>query len=209
MEDTSPQVKLPGTMYRKRGRWWWKVRLPGETSSRRRALRPQGSRCATTEQSRAQEIAFGMWQEAVRAEARAAVEAELATRMKRLRIQCRDRTRKLKDGIEKAEAKAEEAMVEKERLDAELHSLSEQMVRAVPCECCDRPVPEIELQRIDSGQWLCRSCLDGLHKAAQRQVTLAQNTSDRRRRTNDRRQGMDRRQGTKDRRGTPLVFSSV
>jgi hypothetical protein len=48
---------LPGSLYQRNGRWWWKVRLPGEDKIKARPLKPVGSRYATTDYAVAAECA--------------------------------------------------------------------------------------------------------------------------------------------------------
>ena len=57
--------KLPGSIYKNKNRWWWKVRLPGEHKPIARPLRPVGSRFATTDRSVAEEVAREIWERAV------------------------------------------------------------------------------------------------------------------------------------------------
>jgi len=57
--------KLPGCIYQKRNRYYWKVQLPGETEIKARPLVPVGARYATTDESVAVEVAMAMWQKAV------------------------------------------------------------------------------------------------------------------------------------------------
>ena len=73
MAKVSASVTLPGSLYQKNGRWWWKVKLPGETKTRARALKPEGSRYATTDRQEAEEVAREMWRLAIEAE----IEAKL------------------------------------------------------------------------------------------------------------------------------------
>ena len=75
MAKVSAGVTLPGSLYQKNGRWWWKVRLPGETKTRARALKPEGSRYAATDRQEAEEVARAMWRFAIEAE----IEAKLGT----------------------------------------------------------------------------------------------------------------------------------
>ncbi len=167
--NESPHARLPGRLFRKQARWWWSVQLPGEKSSRNRALKPEGARCATMDRQLAEEIAFRLWQEAVRAEAKAAATVEQAARIQRLRLQFREKTRTLRDVIATAEARAEAETAGRLQLEARLNSLRDQLTQTVPCECCGRSVPQSELQAIDSGQHLCRGCLDDLRLATQQQ----------------------------------------
>jgi hypothetical protein len=69
-EDISPRATLPGTIYKKNGRWWWRVRLPGQSRIRCRSLRPEGSRVGTRSRRQAGQITLRLWEEALRAEAR-------------------------------------------------------------------------------------------------------------------------------------------
>jgi hypothetical protein len=176
MAGESPQIRLPGRLYRKRSRWWWNVRLPGDKAARCRALRPEGSRLATTDRGLAQEIAFGLWQEALQAQAVAAVRAEQAAKILRLRQNFRHKLKTLRDDVEAAEARAQAEATFRADLEARLNDLMSRppaepqppVVQTAPCECCHRDVPQDQLQRIDSGQRLCPQCLDDLHQAAQR-----------------------------------------
>ena len=68
MAKVLTSVTLPGSLYQKNGRWWWKVRLPGETKTRARALKPEGSRYATTDRQEAEEVAREMWRLAIETE---------------------------------------------------------------------------------------------------------------------------------------------
>ncbi|MCH8192801.1 MAG: hypothetical protein IIA65_02140 [Planctomycetes bacterium] len=70
MKTKQARVSLPGEMYRKRDRWWWKVRLPGENRLRARALRPLGASAGTTSRRVAEEVALAMWEAASVAQAR-------------------------------------------------------------------------------------------------------------------------------------------
>lgn len=53
---------LPGTIYKNSGRYWWRVRLPGEKKRRAIALKPPGARFATTDRRLAQKLAREIWQ---------------------------------------------------------------------------------------------------------------------------------------------------
>ena len=59
------QTKVPGTLYSRNGRWWWKVQMPGEDKLTSRPLKPVGSRWATTDRNVALELAVQLWQSAV------------------------------------------------------------------------------------------------------------------------------------------------
>ena len=65
MAKKSRKNKLPGCIYKKRNRYWWKVKLPGEDNTKARPLVPVGSKYATTDKTVAQEVALELWQKAV------------------------------------------------------------------------------------------------------------------------------------------------
>ena len=56
-------ANLPGSLYQRNGRWWWKVRLPGEEKTKAQPLKPVGSRYATTDYAVAVECARQLLQE--------------------------------------------------------------------------------------------------------------------------------------------------
>lgn len=68
---------MPGRMFRKDGRWWWSVQLPGEARCRARALRASEERIATSDRRTAEAAALNLWRDAVKAEAQAALQAEI------------------------------------------------------------------------------------------------------------------------------------
>lgn len=165
MPNESPQVNLPGRVYRKKTRWWWNVQLPGEEKARARALKPEGSRAATTEKREAAEIALAMWQTAVRAEEAARVRAEEATKAQRARTRFQERAKELTDMVEQANARARTEASARAQLEAELEQIRQKPEPAIACECCGCPTSADEAHRIDSGQQLCRSCVDALRAA--------------------------------------------
>jgi DNA repair exonuclease SbcCD ATPase subunit len=77
------RVTLPGSLYQKNGRWWWKVELPGEEKPKARGLKPAGSRSATKDQQQAEEIAREMWRFAIEAQAEARLTANATARVEK------------------------------------------------------------------------------------------------------------------------------
>jgi integrase len=61
--------QLSGSFYQRGGRWYWKVRLPGESQIRAFPLTPKGSKFATKDKAVAEVIARDIWTEALRAKA--------------------------------------------------------------------------------------------------------------------------------------------
>jgi len=51
------QEKVPGSIYKNGKRFWWSVRLPGETIRRQMPLVPEGGRFATKDRDAAEEVA--------------------------------------------------------------------------------------------------------------------------------------------------------
>jgi hypothetical protein len=171
IQKESPQARLPGKIFCRRGRWWWRAQLPGQAAPRSRALKPEGARYATSDRQLADQIAFAMWQEALRAESEAKVKAERAARMHRLKLRYHERMNALRDRIGSAEARAEAESAARARLQAALDELRSRTPQTAPCECCGSRVPDDQLQRIDSGQRLCASCLDMLRQTTRREPT--------------------------------------
>lgn len=56
---------IPGSIYRNKNRYWWKVALPGEGLPKSRPLKPRGARFATGDYNVAVEVAREMWQQAL------------------------------------------------------------------------------------------------------------------------------------------------
>ena len=121
MAKAQARVTLPGSLYQKNGRWWWNVDLPGENKTRARALKPNGSRCATKDYEQAEEIAREMWRRAIEAEAepritakalanaQKAVEkirAEAAEAIAAAQAECEKKIKTSKRAVARAEKKA-------------------------------------------------------------------------------------------------------
>lgn len=56
---------IPGAIYLNGNRYWWRVKLPGETSFMARPLKPKGSKFATTNRPTAEAIAKELYTQAV------------------------------------------------------------------------------------------------------------------------------------------------
>jgi hypothetical protein len=54
-----------GSLYKQKDRWYWKVKLPGESARRTIPLRKPGVEFATRQLSAAKEIAQNIWDRAV------------------------------------------------------------------------------------------------------------------------------------------------
>lgn len=111
MSKRPPKVALPGQMYQKKGRWWWKVRLPGEPRVRARALRPEGARFGAKTGKVAEEVACEMWRRATEAageaRGRAELKAESERKIARARAECREKIAASESALAEAERKLE------------------------------------------------------------------------------------------------------
>lgn len=59
-------MKMQGSIYKNKSRYWWKVKLPGKTKYEHIPLKPMGAKYATKEKDVAVEVAKMLWQEAVK-----------------------------------------------------------------------------------------------------------------------------------------------
>lgn len=57
--------KLKGSLYCRKGRWWWKAKLPGEDKITYHPLRPKGAKFATKDRTIAEKVATQIWENAV------------------------------------------------------------------------------------------------------------------------------------------------
>ena len=181
MAEESLNVQLPGRVYRKKNRWWWSVKLPGEQKAKPRALKPPGSRLATTDPEEAQQIALEMWQLATRAEIEATIRVEAEQKMKsytdeiaKVKAEATETIAKLKaefaeqikvysDAAAKAEEKAKAEAAARTEAEAKLNEILTHPMRTATCECCGKKdIPENDLVKIDSGQLLCPDCVKQL-----------------------------------------------
>jgi hypothetical protein len=112
MSKAPARVTLPGSLYQKNGRWWWKVDLPGEDKPTARPLKPDGSRCATTDYQEAEEIARDMWRLAVEAEAQARITAKAMSKAEKANEKIRAEAA---EAIEKAQAECEKKIKKSKR----------------------------------------------------------------------------------------------
>jgi chromosome segregation ATPase len=76
------KVGLPGILYQKSNRWWWKVKLPGETRLKDMGLKSKSARFATTDRGEAEELALGIWESTIRREVQAQARAKAREKAK-------------------------------------------------------------------------------------------------------------------------------
>ena len=59
------KIKLPGCLYPRNGRWFWKIQLPGDDHFKMMPLIPKGSRFATKDRGVAESLARDMFAKSV------------------------------------------------------------------------------------------------------------------------------------------------
>jgi len=112
MAKAPTRVTLPGIMYQKNGRWWWEAALPGEDKPKPRALKPDGSRCATTDGRQAEEIARLLWRLAIEEEVQMAVKARVKAQAEKAKAKIRQEA---DSEIEKVRAECEKEIKKSKR----------------------------------------------------------------------------------------------
>jgi integrase len=71
---------FPGTLYQRGDRWWWRVRLHGETKKKAYALKPPGAKFATKDLKTAESLAADIWKRsALRTESGSQLDGSIAS----------------------------------------------------------------------------------------------------------------------------------
>ena len=171
------RATLPGEIYKPKERWWWKVRLPGESRIRERSLRPKGERLGTKTRRVAEEIALDMWQEALcenaclewedRYNDHTQLKATIHSRVYGLSHDRASRptqpaqTYELPSSSPSLPVEDIFEAIRGEMLDRVVSDAQDQ----ARCECCGcSDFYEEYLHEIDSGQSLCPRCLREFHE---------------------------------------------
>ncbi len=169
MAKKPEKVTLPGEVYQKNGRWWWKVKLPGESRLKARGLKPEGARYATKDWEQACELALAMWESAIAAQVRAA-EQQKAT----------EKTQAAAEEISRAKAEADKKVAEiKAEADAAVASAragAEQTVQRMKTEVVrmiDRAKAECQQRLAQCEQSLARAREDLLAEVSKREQAEA------------------------------------
>jgi hypothetical protein len=117
-------------MYQKNGRWWWKVKLPGEGRIKARALKPEGERFAATDHKVAEEVAREMWRLTIEAktEARIKVQAKAKANQEiaKTKAECAKKIKACEQALAKAQEQAKAQAEERAKTEAELKERAEQ-----------------------------------------------------------------------------------
>ena len=189
-EDISPRATLPGTIFKKNGHWWWKVRLPGQARVRSRSLRPEGSRVGTRSRKQAGQIALRLREEALTAQAQKDRKPTVGNNKQHT---ARDHTGKQEAAGDSTVRTPASDICDQNKKPTRLEPISSQ-AQGPPesttpeppsghldwldaligtedhalCECCGKQdFFEEYLHEIDSGQRLCPRCYGEFKKKAQ------------------------------------------
>ncbi len=124
MAKQSPRMALPGEMYEKNGRWWWKVKLPGEKRIRARALKPEGSAVAAKTRKVAQRVAGEWWRVSIEAETEARVKSEIQAKatdaIAKVKAECHDQLEASAQALTRAHEKTRSEAVKRTSAEARL-----------------------------------------------------------------------------------------
>jgi hypothetical protein len=113
MIERQVRATLPGSIFKRGRRWWWKVQLPGETKAKSQPLIPEGERHGATNLKQANAVALAMWQLAVAREAERVAREKARIRAIRKAAMWKRKVRQARQEAEKAAAKQREALEEK------------------------------------------------------------------------------------------------
>lgn len=151
-----PQIALPGEFYQRAGRWWWRIKLPGEDKARARPLKPEGAKTAVDDRRTAGKIAFEMWEHAVQENAVRQIRLESTEKIERLKAQFLDKVRHFTELAETANAKIEAETRARAEAEAKLAQMAqgpemrapnsepEMEAEELPAPRRDGPVGEME-----------------------------------------------------------------
>jgi hypothetical protein len=166
MNGQSLEVSLPGVAFQRGQRWWWRVKLPGENEPKARALKPKGQNSATKDREIAAQVAFELWEEAVREGATTRIKMDADAKIARMKakfLQKIDDVSRIVDRVPNRDAAKVEAPVAE---DVHLTAIFWSGEPTGICDCCgSQRVSLASLQPIDSGQLLCPACWEELKVA--------------------------------------------
>lgn len=161
------QVSLPGTAYQRGQCWWWYVKLPGEDRPRARALKPKGQKTTTKDLQTAAQVAFELWEQAVRDDAQRRVRIDADEKIARLKAKFLQKMHDVSQVVNRLPGRDGVEVGEKATGNVQPTTGSCDVEVTMMCGCCEsRDVPPTALRPIDSGQLLCPACLAELKAAA-------------------------------------------
>jgi hypothetical protein len=150
-QDAAPgnsKTILPGELYQRVDRWWWRVKLPGEDKVRTRPLRPAGVDAADGRET-AERTAFEMWERAVEDNAARQIRMESTEKIERLKAQFLDKVRHFTELVETANAKLEAEARARAEAEEKLRRLS---VVGTPLPAGNQPAALGQQPPVDHGQ---------------------------------------------------------
>jgi hypothetical protein len=133
MVERRLKATLPGTIFKRGRRWWWRVQLPGEPKSKARSLIPEGERYGVTNVKNAGAVALALWQRALERQTRKRAGEEARIRAIRRAALWARRVRDARRETEQAQARrrtALERVIEAYRQQAEAWALKLQQAKA-------------------------------------------------------------------------------
>jgi len=144
MKGQSLKVTLPGELYERTGRWWWRARLPGEDKAKARPLKAPEAAEATDDRDRAEQIAVEMWEQAVRQNEARRISLDSTGKIERLKAQFLDKVRQLTEIVESANAKAQAEAQARAEIEAKLNAMIQtaaQTQNPAPPQPAEQPIP--------------------------------------------------------------------
>lgn len=124
-QGQAPRAPLPGEIYQRADRWWWRVKLPGEDKAKARPLQPEGVAAAATDRETAEKTAFEMWEHAIQENVTRQLRMESAEKIERLKAQFLDKVRHFTELVETANAKIEAEAKARAEAEAKLAQMAQ------------------------------------------------------------------------------------
>ena len=145
--------------------------MPGEDKPRARALKPKGQKTTTKDRETAAKVAFALWEQAVREDAREQVRTDTGEKIAILQTKLLQKMHDVSQVVNRLSEKDGVRGPGKANANVPPPGLSCDAKETGICDCCEsHDVPFTTLQAIDSGQMLCPECLAELKAAAQASV---------------------------------------
>jgi hypothetical protein len=125
LASQAPQIALPGELYQRADRWWWRVKLPGEDKAKARPLKAEGAKAAAEDRVTAEKIAFEMWEHTLQENAARQIKLESTEKIERLKAQFLDKVRHFTELVETANAKIEAEAKARAEAEAKLAQMAQ------------------------------------------------------------------------------------
>lgn len=151
-KESHLKATLPGDLYERSGRWWWRTRLPGESRAKARPLKTLETGEAVCDRDMAERIAVRLWEQAACENGTRQLTRDCAEKVERLKAQFLDKIRQLTVIVESANARAQaEAQARTEieaRLNAIVHTAGQKTTLASPTQTPSPASPQPPEQAI-------------------------------------------------------------